>query len=80
MHKTAILVTMPNHDDTTRYLSAWSKSVIKLAHQKKDKILIQKTISGLLTSESKTDQSSMMRFLIWDMKHQVCLGNKNAKI
>lgn len=216
MHKTAILVTMPNHDDTTRYLSAWSKPVIELAHQKKDQILIlkgkqanlkeftnavekiqpsfiffnghgnettitgynnqplvdvgtnveilkskiiyalscqsakklgpksikqgaktyigytedfifvydtnkkkrpekddtagcflsasnqiaislleekttgqayadsqntfQKTIRSLLTSESKAEQSSMMRFLIWDMKHQVCLGDQEAKI
>lgn len=40
----------------------------------------QKNIRSSLTSESKTDQSSMMRFLIWDMKHQVCLGNQDAKI
>lgn len=40
----------------------------------------RKTIRTLLTSESKADQSSTMRFLIWDMRHQVCLGNKNAKI
>ncbi|PJE62922.1 hypothetical protein COU88_02360 [Candidatus Roizmanbacteria bacterium CG10_big_fil_rev_8_21_14_0_10_39_6] len=216
MYKPTILVTIPNHDDTTRYLFAWSKPVIKLAHQEKDKITIlkdkqanlkeftntvekiqpsfiffnghgnettitghnnqplvdadtnievlknrivyalscqsakklgpksikqgtktymgytedfifvydtnkkkhpekdqtagcflsasnqtaislleekttgqayadsqnsfQKTIRSLLTSESKTEQSSMMRFLIWDMKHQVCLGNQDAKI
>lgn len=216
MHKRTILVTTPSHDDTTRYLSAWSKSIIKLAHQKKDRIAVlknkqanlknftntvekiqpsfiffnghgnettitgynnqplvdadinvgilknkivyalscqsakklgpksikqgtktyigytedfifvydtnkkkhpekdetagcflrasnqiavslleekatgqaytisqnafRKTIRTLLTSESKADQSSMMRFLIWDMQYQVCLGNKNAKI
>lgn len=216
MYKPTILVTIPSHDDTTRYLSAWSKLIIKLAHQKKDRITVlknkqanlknftnavekiqpsfiffnghgnettvtghnnqplvdadknvvvlknkiiyalscqsakklgpksikqgtktyigytedfifvydtnkkkhpekdetagcflsasnqiavslleekttgqayissqnafQKTIRSLLTSESKTDQSSMMRFLIWDMKHQVCLGNQNIRI
>lgn len=216
MYKPTILVTVPSHDDTTRYLSAWSKSIIKLAHQKKDKIAVLKnkqanfknftntvekiqpsfiffnghgnetTITGhnnqplvdadknvavlknkiiyalscqsakklgpksvkqgtktyigytedfifvydtnkkkypekdetagcflsasnqiavslleekttgqaytisqnsfrekirnLLTSESKAEQSSMMRFLIWDMKHQVCLGNQDARI
>ena len=40
----------------------------------------RKTIRTLLTSESKTDQSSTIRFLIWDMQHQVCLGNRNARI
>jgi len=216
MHKPTILVTIPSHDDTTRYLSAWSKPVIELAQKKKDQIVIlkgkqvnlkefknateknqpsfiffnghgnettitghnnqplvdvdtnievlknkiiyalscqsakklgpksikqgtktyigytedfifvydtnknkhlekdeiaecflsasnqiavsllegkttgqayadsqnafQKQIPNLLTSESKTEQSSMMRYLMWDMKYQVCLGDQNAKI
>lgn len=42
--------------------------------------IFRKEIRSLLTSESKADQSSTIRFLIWDMQHQVCLGNKNAKI
>ncbi len=40
----------------------------------------RKTIRTLLTSESKTDQTSTIRFLFWDMKHQVCLGNQDVLI
>ena len=216
MHKPAIIVTIPSHDDTTRYLSAWSKSIIRLANQKKDIIVVlknkqanpkeftktvekiqpsfiffnghgnettitghnnqplvdadinieilkntivytlscqsakklgpksikqgtktyigytedfifiydtkktkhpekdkiagcflsssnqvaaslleekttgqayidsqnafQKIIRSLLTSESRAEQSSMIRYLIWDMKHQTCLGNQSTKI
>lgn len=40
----------------------------------------RKTIRNLLTSESTIQQSSTIRFLIWDMQHQVCLGNKDACI
>lgn len=40
----------------------------------------RKTIRSLLTSESAIQQSSTIRFLIWDMKHQVCLGDQDAKI
>ena len=40
----------------------------------------RKKIRSLLTSESKADQTSTIRFLLWDMKHQVCLGDQDAKI
>jgi len=40
----------------------------------------KKQIRKLLTSESKAHESSIVRFLLWDMKHQVCLGNQNAHI
>lgn len=40
MHKPTILVTIPNHDDTTRYLSAWAKLIIKLTQVKKDNITV----------------------------------------
>mgnify|MGYP001587644496 CR=1 FL=1 len=40
----------------------------------------RKKIRSLLTSESTIDQTSTIRFLFWDMKHQVCLGDQDAKI
>lgn len=40
----------------------------------------RKSIRTLLTSESKENQTSTIRFLIWDMQHQVCLGNQTATI
>mgnify|MGYP001610199494 CR=1 FL=1 len=36
-----------------------------------------RNIQGLLTSESSIDYS-YIRYLLWDMQHQVCLGNKEA--
>jgi len=41
---------------------------------------IKKQIRRLLTSESISRESSTIRFLLWDMKHQVCLGNQDALI
>jgi len=40
----------------------------------------RKSIRNLLTSESTIPQSSTIRFLIWDMQHQVCLGSPDACI
>jgi len=40
----------------------------------------KKQIRRLLTSESISRESSTIRFLLWDMKHQVCLGNQDALI
>lgn len=40
----------------------------------------KKNIYSLLTSESSDANKSALSYLIWDMQHQVCLGDKNAKI
>ncbi|MCL4374608.1 hypothetical protein M1523_01965 [Patescibacteria group bacterium] len=37
-------------------------------------------ITRLLTSESGAEQSSLVRFLVWDKQHQVCLGDPSAKV
>ena len=46
----------------------------------KSKEAFKRNIRKLLTSETTKENTSVLRFLIWDMKHQVCLGNKNARI
>jgi len=43
----------------------------------KSQELFVKNIQKLLTSESSTD-SVYIRYLLWDMQHQVCLGSQNA--
>jgi len=40
----------------------------------------RKTVRSLLTSESALEQSATLRYLVWDMNHQVCLGDTNVKI
>jgi len=44
---------------------------------KKSQNLFRENIQKLLTSESSVD-SSYISYLWWDMRHQVCLGDKNA--
>lgn len=47
------------------------------AHQRSKKSFL-KNIQKLLTSESA--ETYLVRFLIWDMRHQVCLGNQDASL
>lgn len=39
-----------------------------------------KTISSLSTSETSKEDTEAIRYLLWDMHHQVCLGDENAKV
>lgn len=38
----------------------------------------RRNIRKLLTSETTGDDSSALRFLLWDVNHQVCLGDSDA--
>ena len=49
---------------------------IKEAYRKSQR-LFAKNIQKLLTSESSPD-SVYIKYLLWDMRHQVCLGDKEA--
>ena len=40
----------------------------------------KRNIRKLLTSETQKENSSVLRFLFWDMKHQVCLGDVDASL
>ncbi len=48
---------------------------VKEAHKRSKKAFFQ-NIQRLISSQSK--ESYLARYLLWDMKHQVCLGNKDA--
>lgn len=40
----------------------------------------QEHINEILTSESQEDDKDLLPYLFWDKEHQVCLGDKEAKI
>lgn len=40
----------------------------------------RRNIRKLLTSETTKNDSSALRFLLWDMNHQVCLGDTDATL
>ncbi|MCL5091022.1 MAG: hypothetical protein M1514_03370 [Patescibacteria group bacterium] len=40
----------------------------------------QENINAMLTSESTEDDRDLLPYLYWDREHQVCLGEKEAKI
>lgn len=44
------------------------------------KKLFLKNIFRLLTSETAKEESETVRYLIWDMRHQICLGDGNAVV
>ena len=39
-----------------------------------------RSIQKLLTSKVAQEDSSAVRYLVWDMQHQVCLGDQEARI
>ena len=80
-----LLITRPKHDITVHYLFHWAKQVIELAKSKsisvresheKSKNIFKENALRLATSESQ--DSYLIQFLVWDMRHQVCLGEEGA--
>lgn len=46
----------------------------------KSKKMFMKNIIHLLNSQTTKNNTEIVTYLLWDMNHQVCLGDKNAKI
>lgn len=46
----------------------------------RSKKAFRKNIGKLLTSETSEDDTSILRYLVWDMNHQVCLGDPDASL
>lgn len=74
--KTAELFLEPSNKIITSLLKGHTASTSHL----NGKLTFQKNIQKLLTSESKPDDSAAVRYLIWDMRQQVCLGDPDASI
>ena len=47
---------------------------------RKSKELYKKHILKFMTSASSSEERELIPLLLWDLEHQVCLGDQNAKI
>lgn len=72
MDKTAKLFLEPSNRLMTCLLKGHP---IKYSHEQSKKFF-RRNIRKVATSESQ--DSYLIRYLFWDMRHQVCLGNENA--
>lgn len=80
-------ISRPLTDDTAKiFIEPSNELIVSLIKGnsteescKRSKELFKKNISKLLTSEASEEDASMARYLWWDMKHQVCLGDQGAK-
>lgn len=79
-------ITHPLKDDTAKlFLGPSNELTISLIKGnnveescKRSKQHFQENINKLLSSESTEQETSMARYLWWDMVHQVCHGNEKA--
>lgn len=74
--KDAELFLGPSNKVASTLLKGHTVSIADMRAKK----AFKRNIRKLRTSEATKEDSSALRFLYWDMKHQVCLGNKNACI
>lgn len=74
--KTAALFLEPSNKVATTLLKGHSSSEA----DRRAKEAFRKNIRKLLTSESGKEDSSALRWLFWDMRHQVCLGDPSASL
>lgn len=79
-------ITRPLQDKTAQlFLEPSNQVAISLlkgnnageSHKKSQKVFRQ-NIRRLLTSESSLENKEALPYLLWDMNHQVCLGDENA--
>ena len=81
-------ITHPLDDETAKlFLAPSNELIISLIKGntteeacKRSKQFFNNNIKKLLSSESSKEDASMIRYLWWDMNHQVCLGDKKATI
>jgi len=71
---TAALFLKPSNLVATTLIKSHSSSEANTRAKK----AFKRNIKKLLTSETKREDASVLRFLFWDMKHQVCLGDPDA--
>jgi len=79
-------ITKPLEDKTAQlFLEPSNKIAISLLKgnssgnsYKKSQEVFRRNITHLLTSESSQEGKEALPYLLWDMRHQVCLGDHNA--
>lgn len=79
-------MTNPLRDNTARlFLEPSNKLIISLIKGnsseescRRSQTVFKDNMKKLLSSEATPEETSMVRYLWWDMIHQVCLGDKKA--
>lgn len=74
--KTAALFLKPSNLVATTLIKGHTSSEA----DERAKKAFRKNIRELLTSETSKSDSSVLRYLVWDMNHQVCLGDPDASL
>lgn len=80
------MITQPLRDDTAKlFLEPSNELIVSLIKGnsveescKRSQTFFKDMMKKLLTSEATPAETSMARYLWWDMVHQVCLGNDKA--
>lgn len=79
-------ITSPLKDNTAKlFLEPSNELIVSLIKGntseescRRSKQLFKKNIRRLLSSEATREETSMARYLWWDMVHQVCLGDEKS--
>ena len=79
-------ITQPLNDETAKlFLEPSNELIISLIKgntteesHKRSQEFFKDRMKKVLSSESTSEETSMVRYLWWDMVHQVCLGDQKA--
>lgn len=72
--KTVALFLEPSNQVVISLLKGWDA----LTAHKNSRKAFARTMQKLLTSQTRLEDSATLRYLYWDMTHQVCLGDGSA--
>lgn len=81
-------MTKPLQDETARiFLEPSTEAISSIIKgntveeaQKRAKDLFLRSISRMLSTEASEEETSMVRYLFWDMRHLILCGEKEAKL
>lgn len=72
--KTAGLFLKPSNELMSSLIKGNSAGEAYMRSQK----LLRENFNKLLTSEASAESAGLARYVLWDMRHQVCIGDKEA--
>ena len=81
-------ITKPLTDETAKmFLEPTNKLVTSLIKgntvaesQKRSRELYIRTIKGILSSETSNENTSLVKYIWWNLKNQTVIGSENAKV
>lgn len=74
--KTARLFLEPSNQVSIAILKGHSAG----ESHRRSKLVFRKTIEKFLTSDARREDKEILPYLVWDMRHQVCLGDTEARL